>query len=200
MSKIIGLLGPAGSGKSTIGQYLVEKFGAKKYSFAYPLKEIVRRAFDLTEDQVFGSQHAKERVDPRYNVSARWLMQRIGTEGIREVLGADFWWKNCLERIQAEQPELAVIEDFRFENEVNGFLALNEGSDPDRPPVNIWRIEHPADRDTEADQTHQSEAEWSKCRFTNIVKPEEVGLLELYYAADEAALESNLTATQKVLR
>lgn len=198
--KIIGMLGPAGSGKSEISNYLVAKYGAKKYSFAYPLKEIVRRAFDLSDDQVFGSQAEKERVDPRYNVSARWLMQRIGTEGVREVLGPDFWWKNCLERLQDEKPELAVIEDFRFINEVEGFLKLNDGVDPKYPVVNIWRIEHPAERETEADQNHQSEAEWSKCQYTNLVKPEEYGLVELYFAVDQAALDSNLIQAHRVLR
>lgn len=196
--KIIGLMGPAASGKSTIGTYLVQKYGAKRYSFAYPLKEIVRRAFDLTEDQVFGTQKDKETVDARYNVTPRWLLQRIGTEGIREVLGRDIWWQNCLSRIFNDQPEVAVIEDFRFLNEVNGFLALNtqEGG----PQSYIWRLEHPADRVTEADQTHQSEAEWSTCPFTNLVKPEKYGLIELYDAVDKAAFDSCLVAAQKVLK
>lgn len=198
--KIIGMLGPAGSGKSEVSKYLEAKYDAKKYSFAYPLKEIVRRSFDLTEDQVYGSQAAKERIDPRYNVSPRWLMQRIGTEGVREVLGEDFWWKNCLERLLDEKPKLAVIEDFRFLNEVLGFLKLNEGCDPKYPTVHIWRIEHPAERETQADQNHQSEAEWEWCPYTNVVKPTEYGLLELYYAVDEAAFDSNLTAAKKVLR
>lgn len=200
MTKIVGLLGPAASGKSVIGQYLVLKYGAVKYSFAYPLKEIVRRAFDLTEDQVFGSQHEKEKIDPRYNVSARWLMQRLGTEGIRSVLGEDFWWKNCLERIQNDKPEIAVIEDFRFLNEVLGFMKLNEGADPKRLPVHIWRIEHPTERATQADSGHQSEAEWEWCPYTNLVKPAVYGLAELYDEVDVIADESGLAVAVSVLR
>ncbi len=198
--KIIGMLGPAGSGKSILGQYLVQKYGAVKYSFAYPLKEIVRRAFDLTEDQVFGSQALKEAVDPRYGVSARWLMQRLGTEGIRNVLGEDFWWKNCLERIQTDKPDLVVIEDFRFLNEVLGFLKLNDGYDPKYQPVHIWRIEHPTERQTSADSSHQSESEWEWCPFTNLVKPELYGLEYLYDEADVAAHDSGLAVAVNVLR
>lgn len=198
--KIIGLLGPAGSGKSVVGQLLVQKYGAVKYSFAFPLKEIVRRAFDLTDDQVFGSQAEKEKVDPRYNVSARWLMQRLGTEGIRAVLGEDFWWKNCLERIRSDKPEIAVIEDFRFLNEVLGFMKLNEGCDPKHQPVHIWRIEHPAERQTTADSTHQSESEWEWCPYTNLVKPALFGLEYLYDEADYAAGDSGLAVKVNVLR
>jgi hypothetical protein len=197
--KIIGLLGPAAAGKSTIATYLIEKYGAKRYSFAYPLKEIVRRAFSLTDDQVYGSQSEKERTDPRYNVSARWLLQKIGTEGIRDVLGIDFWWKNCIDRIEAAQPELVVIEDVRFANEVAGLLALNEGLNPKFPKVHVWRIEAPAERETQADAEHQSESEWETCPFTNLVKPEVYGLTELYDAADQAAFESGLLVTKAVL-
>lgn len=197
--KIIGLLGGAGAGKSQVSKYLCEKYGARKYSFAYPLKEIVRRAFDLTEDQVYGSQAAKESIDPRYNVTPRWLLQRLGTEGIRDVLGVDFWWQHCLDRIVEDEPELAVIDDFRFTNEVNGFLSLNINYDPKYPMVHVWRVEAPGPRDTEADQNHQSEAEWEKCPFTNLVKPEEWGLVELYDAADLAAYESGIAPTVAVL-
>jgi hypothetical protein len=206
MSKIIGILGPAGSGKSTAALYLVEKFGARRYSFAHPLKKIVRQAFDLTKEQVWGSQDQKEAIDVRYGVSPRWLLQKIGTEGIRNTLGADFWWKLCLQQILADGPDIAVIDDFRFENEVNGFLKLNEGLDPKYPFVHIWRIESDRERaTTQADSTHQSEAEWSKCAFTNKVSAEpsqneDQSLQNFYTAIDETAYESSLTATTSVLR
>lgn len=204
--KIIGVLGPAGSGKSVCATYLVEKFGARRYSFAHPLKKIVRQAFDLTKDQVWGSQKMKETVDVRYNVSPRWLMQKIGTEGIRDTLGPDFWWKLCLEQILKDKPDLAVIDDCRFENEVDGMLSLNEGLDPRYLTTHIWRIESNRVRDTVADQEHQSEAEWSKCRFTNKIEPQvrpdasdDESLQAFYEAIDYTAFDSGLTPTVKVL-
>lgn len=216
--KIIGILGPAGSGKTLTSNYMVQKYGAKKYSFAYPLKEVVRQAFDLTDMQVYGSQADKEAVDPRYNVSPRWLLQRLGTEGIRDVLGKDFWWQSCLERILAEQPELVVIDDFRFTNEVDGFLKLNEGVNPKYPIVHIWRLEPAHQRQTLADQSHQSEAEWSRCTFTNVVRPadflpknvdfnkipqdtlDDMTLQAAYEAIDATADECKLTPTVAVLK
>lgn len=195
--KIIGLLGAAGSGKTATSQYLVEKYGAKLYSFAKPLKEIILRAFDLSPDQVYGTQKMKETVDPRYGVSGRWLMQRIGTEGIRAVLGPDFWWEYCLGQILMDMPELAVIDDFRFANEVDGFLSLNDADYA--PMVDIWRIESP-DPESEADPEHQSEAEWSSCNYTRLIKPEVRGLVELYDAIDHAAFESGLLPAVEVLK
>lgn len=196
--KIVGVLGPAGAGKTVCANWLVEKYGARHYSFAHPLKKIVRQAFDLTKAQVWGSQNEKEKIDPRYGVSSRWLLQRIGTEGIRNTLGVDFWWKLCMEQILKEGPNIAVIDDFRFENEVNGFLALNEGCDPKYPTVHIWRIESDRARDTQADASHQSEAEWSKCTYTNTVcaepsDDEDQSLQNFYTAIDETAFKSGLT-------
>lgn len=225
--KIIGLLGAAGSGKSTVSDYLVAKYDAKKYSFAYPLKEIARRVFDFTEGQLYGSQAEKEAVDPRYNFSPRWLLQKLGTEGIRAVLGEDTWWQSCLRRILDDRPSLVVIEDFRFSNEVDGFLGINDAAwidvsvdwydrlrecypfvpnvdgNPIMPPVlpvNVWRIEAPGPSVSEADSTHQSEAEWSRCRYTNILKPERRGLVELFDAVDEAAYLAGLQPAHAVLR
>lgn len=202
--KIIAILGPAASGKSTCANFLVEKFGARHYSFAHPLKKIVRQAFDLTKDQVWGSQACKEKIDPRYGVSARWLLQKIGTEGIRNVLGEDFWWKHCLAQILLEKPDVAVIDDCRFTNEASGLLALNDGRDPRYPIAHVWRLT--ARGGSEADHTHQSEAEWAQCQYTNLVLPEvaddasdDESLQAFYEAIDHTAYESGLTPTQKVL-
>ncbi len=193
--RVIGLLGAAGSGKSVASEYLVEKYGAKLYTFARPLKEIIRLAFDLTENQVYGTQKQKETVDPRYGVSPRWLMQRIGTEGVRNVMGSDFWWEYCMGQILTDNPELAVIDDFRFQNEVNGFLSLNESgiSEDIANVVEIWRMEAPeGSAISQADPNHQSEAEWTKCQYTRGIKPHRWGLSELYDCLDEAAYAAKL--------
>src|SRR5678809_1072818 len=111
MTLVIGLAGPAGSGKSSVGAYLAEHYGAHRYAFANPLKELIRRAFDMTEAQLYGTQRDKETKDPRYNVSPRWLMTHIGTEGIRSVFGPDIWAETTLKQICEERPKFAVIED-----------------------------------------------------------------------------------------
>ena len=199
--KIIGLLGAAASGKSEAANHLVSKYGAVRYSFAGPLKEIVRRSFDLSDVQVYGTQVSKEAVDDRYNVSPRWLLQRIGTEGIRNVFGEDFWWEYLMGQILSDQPELAVIDDFRFVNETEGFLTLNDGVLGTRV-VDIWRMEPPANAEmtSSADPGHQSEAEWMKCPHTVLVKPKVWGLVEFFDELDRAAFESGLVPAVRALR
>lgn len=116
-TRVVALLGLAGAGKSAVATMLEEHAGAKRYSFAYLLKKIVMRAFDLNGAQVFGTQAQKEAVDPRYGVSGRWLLQRVGTEGVRATLGPDFWVRATLAQIAQDAPALAVIDDCRFANE-----------------------------------------------------------------------------------
>ncbi len=196
--RIIGLLGAAGSGKSAVSNYLVDKYGARKYAFADPLKAIAQRVFDFTHEQLWGTQEQKETVDPRYGFSPRWLLQRLGTQGIREVFGPDVWWSLCLERILEDRPALAVVEDFRFVNEVEGFLAINDAvKDSGEPaPVMIWRIESPV-KISNADPTHASETQWSECRFTDLIAPKVYGLLPLFNIVDEITAESGLVETTK---
>lgn len=193
--KIIGILGPAGSGKTTVARYLVEKYGAVRYAFGDPLKEIAGRTLDFSHDQLYGSQEQKEAVDPRYGFSPRWFMQRLGTEGIRSVLGEDFWWKLCLERIFDEKPPLAVIDDVRFENEAEGILFA--GSQYKQHPTYVWKLESAGQ--SSADPSHPSEAEWEKAPYSHIVRPRERNLIALFDAVDDVATECELQRIRLVL-
>ena len=78
MPRIIGLLGNKGIGKDTSGNYLVEKYGYKRYAFADPIKEISRHLFNLNDAQLYGDK--KEEIDERWNLNPRTIFQRIGTE------------------------------------------------------------------------------------------------------------------------
>jgi hypothetical protein len=168
---IIGLIGPAGAGKSTVAAMLGE-YGARRYAFAEPLKQMVKAAFQLTDEQLYGTQAQKETVDLRYGLSGRQLLQRVG-QGIRDTFGPDFWWQYLADRLRKERPEIAVIEDVRYMNEASGILGHNFAA-PIRektPSVYMWRIESPG-RESLADASHQSEAEWDRCSFTHVIRPE----------------------------
>lgn len=175
MTIIIGLVGGAGSGKTTIGKYLVEHHGAVRYALADPLKQLLKRAFDLELEQLYGTQDQKEAVDPRYNVSARWLMQHVGTEGIRSVFGPDIWVNTLVKTLMDEQPKLAVVDDVRFKNEAVG-LRKAYGA--------IWRVENPV-RQSLVDMRHQSEAEWNSILCDAVIAPAEPGLPRLYELVDQ---------------
>lgn len=122
---VVGLLGKAGSGKSTVADHLVENHGFKRISFAKPLKNIVQDIFDLTDDQVWGPAHAKEEVDPRWGVSPRWLMQQMGEKG-RNHLGKDVWINAAFKIIEESEGDRFVIEDVRYINEVEAITEHRE--------------------------------------------------------------------------
>lgn len=63
---IIGLCGPAGSGKDTIADYLVKKHGFVKMANADLLKRIVQQVFAFTDEQLWGPSEMRNAPDKRY--------------------------------------------------------------------------------------------------------------------------------------
>lgn len=119
---IIGVVGYKGSGKDTLADYLVSHYGYTKESFAYPVKEICRICFSLTDQELYGSH--KEQINIRWQATPRYLMQIIGTELFRQHLpqyipsiDQDIWIRHMAYRMQSGQN--TVIPDTRFSNEVD---------------------------------------------------------------------------------
>jgi len=88
------------------------------------LKRAAQRVFGFTDEQVWGAQ--KEAVDPRYGFSPRWLLQRLGTEGLRAEFGDDIHARALLRGLRQRPPEgpprLVVVDDVRFPNDAH-FIA-----------------------------------------------------------------------------
>jgi hypothetical protein len=128
--KVIGLLGRAGSGKTTAGKYLVEKYGAKRVSFAAPLKRLAQRIMEFRDEQLYGPTEVKEAIDNRYGMSATQFLQRLG-DGAREEIKYDVWVEAALEEIRREfakdpSQDLFVIDDCRYINEAEKISLANE--------------------------------------------------------------------------
>jgi hypothetical protein len=115
---IIGVGHLARSGKDTIATHLVNNYAFIQESFAYPLKEhIGRQICGLTDKQLYGN--LKEVIDQRYGMTPRELLQKIGTDAMRDIVHPDFWViparKKLIEHISKGQN--VIWSDVRMINE-----------------------------------------------------------------------------------
>lgn len=122
---IIGITGRKGHGKDTLGAMFMQ-WGFQRDFFAAPIKEAVKVALNMTDDQVHGTVDIKETVDPRYGITPRWAMQSLGTEWGRTHIHEDVWALACMSRIDSSSYPDWVITDTRFLNEAR-IIRENEG-------------------------------------------------------------------------
>lgn len=144
---IIGLTGLAGCGKSTLANYLVEKHGFERLSFAGPLKKMLRTLNPIIgvsdSSPVYlgpllgGERHADSWTEldvkaefPEY----RRLLQVLGTDCIRAV--DDNFWVHAAGKQLESYTGNYVFDDVRFPNEAE---AIREGFNF-RTPGTLWNI------------------------------------------------------------
>ena len=151
LPKVIAICGSKRTGKDTVAD-IASKFGYEKRKIAGPLKSVVAKLFDFTDDQLENDD--KDAIDPRWNVTPRSLMQFFGTEimqfEIQKVLpgiGREFWVRKLF---QEREMGKIVISDVRFQHEVDviaretrgDFLLLRisrESLEPPREPLEARR-------------------------------------------------------------
>jgi len=114
---IIGLVGKKFSGKDTLADYLVKKYGFIKYAFAKPLKEACKILFITSDDQL-NRPDLKEVVDKRWNMTPREMMQYVGTDVIRNNIDPNFWIKHFEYWFEENKNNNIIVTDIRFLNEL----------------------------------------------------------------------------------
>lgn len=139
---VIGLSGYAQTGKDTLGSILVGQHGFERIAFADKLREfllaldptvlIQQRAAAYhprlsTLIQAFGWEQAKTQFP-----EVRELLQRLGTEAGRRILGENVWINAALGGLQTGHKY--VITDVRFLNEFHAVKSLGG---------QVWRLERP---------------------------------------------------------
>lgn len=112
MSKmIVGVAGPAGSGKDTVGLWFQQQYGFTRYAMAGSLKAAMAvMGFPEPNDRKL-----KEQRIPGFAFTWREAAQRLGTEWGR-ALDPDIWVKISERQIDLWYDSI-VITDIRFENE-----------------------------------------------------------------------------------
>ncbi len=153
---IIGVLGPAGSGKDTVADFLAKKYGFTKIALADPLKRICKEVYSFTDEQLWGPSEFRNQPDLRYptgrgHLSPRVALQTLGTEWGREMynntwidygirvaegvlLSGDrysqkrgLYTPGFFERLFSRKPTGVVFSDIRFKNEVDAIRKRNFG-------------------------------------------------------------------------
>ena len=111
---LIGIAGPARSGKDTVANFIVAARGGYRYAFADPIREMVRvLGIDMSEP--YWQKH-KEDVIPALGQSPRRITQTLGTEWGRDLINPDIWLILAKQRLLRHGAGM-VVSDVRFDNE-----------------------------------------------------------------------------------
>lgn len=124
--KIIGIHGVAGSGKDTVAGLLRRSHGCAQESFAKPLYEALSLMLGIPVSQLQDRAQKEEPIE-FVDRSPRYLLQTLGTEWGRDLVGYDLWVRLLQRRIERAEglidefsgflPAAWVISDVRFEEE-----------------------------------------------------------------------------------
>ena len=124
--KLIGICGKKFSGKDTMADHLVKKYGYHKLSLGDPLKQALQVIFGFSDTQLWGSE--KEQFDFFWQITPREIMQSVGTELFRvhfgqlyPHIGGEIWvmsLQHHMEQLIQQGISTFVVPDIRFPNEV----------------------------------------------------------------------------------
>ena len=121
---VIGIQGAMGSGKSTIRKYLQEKHRVHWVPMSGALKRALV-AMGADTDDIYNPARKNEPNPLFCGRTNRYVMQTIGTEWGRELMGPDIW-VNCakkevqsclLDDLAQDGLTIVVFDDIRFPNE-----------------------------------------------------------------------------------
>ena len=161
---ILGICGFQSSGKDTIADYLVSRYGFKKLSFACALKDILSIIFGWPRDKLEGITKEdrlwRENVDTWWakklnmpHLTPRFALQHFGTEIFRNNWHPDIWTK-IIEKQLTTYTNI-IITDCRFPNEIN--LVKKYGG----KLIHIYKT----GLDCDIQNMHISEVSWIRSNF-----------------------------------
>jgi len=114
--RVLGLTGRRGSGKSSVAKILANTYDFEIMSFATPIKDMLS-AMGIP-DKYLHDPEFKEKPVPGYGKSGRFMMQTLGTDWARNLLGQGVWARAVKDKISKLKIDV-VLDDVRFENEAS---------------------------------------------------------------------------------
>jgi hypothetical protein len=143
----IALVAKRGSGKTTVSSAL-QAIGYQRLSWADPVRELAAMAYDprftgtpeeyaAAKASTYEVTRVDEAGDYEETITGTQLLQRIGTEALRDGLDQNFWVKAGLRRVDAAEaarhsvevvlhtasPVRWVNDDTRFPNELQALRS-----------------------------------------------------------------------------
>lgn len=140
--EIIGIAGPARSGKDTLANMIISIQGGYRYSFADPIREMLK-PLGIDMDTEYWQAHKEDPI-PVLDVTPRRMMQTLGTEWGREHIHPNIWLVMAAQARMNHGPGM-IIPDVRFDNEAE-WVRRNKG-----------RVIHIKRDDAPAVESHASE-------------------------------------------
>lgn len=128
---LVGLIGPAGAGKTTVANMLRERHAYMVLSMADPMKDMLGALLSglgLGHEWMEDRQ-LKEAPIPIIGVSYRKLAQTLGTEWGRDRIDPALWVRLCAHKVKelrSVHQECIVVHDVRFANEA-GMIRQSGG-------------------------------------------------------------------------
>jgi len=194
MSKLIGIGGLFSSGKDTVADYLVEKYGWVKMGMSDPLNDALLTLNPLIDCQFEGAAELNWETDQRfvrYEIvenalgytnsklipEVRRLLQVLGTEVGRNMMGENTWIDIAERRINNihRNGQSVILTGLRFPNETR-MIRQNRG--------HLWWVNRPELNNTGQTATHSSENSVDASNFDHIIE-NSGSLEELYEKVDK---------------
>lgn len=114
---VIGIAGRARTGKDTVAEALLRMGAATyRYSFADPLRAMVRAGFGVDADDPYWARHKEDPAPNFCGRSLRYVLQTLGTEWGREHIGPDVWLQLASDALAVRGAGM-IVADVRFGNE-----------------------------------------------------------------------------------
>ena len=186
LASVIAICGAKRSGKDTLADHLVARYGYEKIKLADPIKHVVKYLFAFDDNQV-GESDDKDIIDPKWNITPRKAMQFFGTDmmqyKLQELLpniGRKFWINRLMTKLDPNKKY--VISDLRF---VHEYEELNK--------INTFIIKVDRPTNTSIDK-HASESEYTNIPvhlFIRNDKSIQTMLIEFDNSLDQSCFSQN---------
>lgn len=161
MTKIIAFAGRKQSGKTTSAEFVAKLFwehgDSRIYNFADPLKKICMDILGLEYRQCYGSDEEKNELVNCFwdnkQLTAREVLQIVGTDMFRKMQN-HVWSNATIRQILRDKPDMAIIADCRFPNEVTAIK--NVGGIVIKLSRNPYHSDHTSEIALDPDRYDQS--------------------------------------------